>query len=143
MEIHGIGCDIVNINRIDDVLKKYKEKFIHKIFGEKEISLLAKRFSDMKVFDYTACSKKPLFIPYIAKRFAAKEAFFKAMGGGSRLNLKDIEILKNDDGKPYFSINFNNSNHFNKNQQYEYYLSLSDDHPFAIAYVIITVTQHV
>lgn len=143
MEIHGIGCDIVNIDRIACVLKKYKEKFIHKIFSNKEIALLAKRFSDMEIFSYNTCAEKPLFIPYIAKRFAAKEAFFKAMGGELRLNLKDIEILKNDNGKPYFFINSNNSNHFNEDKKYEYYLSLSDDHPFAIAYVIITVAQHV
>ena len=79
MEIFGIGTDIVNIRRIERSLKKYGIKFKSKFFSKIEISY---------------CEKKKNSSAFYAKRFAAKEAFCKALGKGIRkgVNLKNIEI---------------------------------------------------
>ena len=78
MKIFGIGTDIVNIKRISKSLKK-NNIFKNKIFSKKEISY---------------CEKKKNSSAFYAKRFAAKEAFSKALGTGIRkgVNLKNIEM---------------------------------------------------
>ena len=90
MQILGSGVDIVENLRIMKSLKS--KNFISRIFTDREI-LLSK-----KTRNKTA---------YYAKRFAAKEAFAKAMGTGFRndLNFKDISIINNNVGKPSFVIN--------------------------------------
>ena len=87
MKIIGIGTDIVNIKRIDHSLRKYGFSFKNKIFSKNEISY---------------CEKRKNSSAFYAKRFAAKEAFSKALGTGIRkgVNLKDIEISNNVQGKP-------------------------------------------
>ena len=124
MNILGIGVDIVDNSRFK---KLYKNSlFINKIFSKKEI-LISKKIKDKK--------------SYFAKRFAAKEAFSKAIGTGFRkgLNFKDISIINNKLGKPTFlmckkfklilkkKFNINSSN---------FHLSISDEREYSIAFVI-------
>tara|TARA_B100001741_G_C16000286_1_gene346299 strand:+ start:20 stop:412 length:393 start_codon:yes stop_codon:yes gene_type:complete len=128
MKIFGIGTDIVNIKRIDQSLKKYGITFKKKIFSEKEI---------------TYCEKKRNPSSFYAKRFAAKEAFSKALGTGIRkgVNLKNIEILNDSNGKPLIKLKGNLANFLKKKiktKKYYIYLSLSDDKPWAQATVIIS-----
>ncbi len=128
MEIFGIGTDIVNIERMNDTLNKYGLKFKKKIFSNKEISY---------------CEKKKNSSSFYAKRFAAKEAFSKALGTGIRkgFNLKNIEISNNVYGKPSISIKGKIASYLKKkvkNKKYIIYLSLSDDKPWAQATVIIS-----
>ena len=87
MKILGIGVDIVQNKRIKDLIKN--KIFINRTFGKKEI-MISKKF-----FDKTN---------YFAKRFSAKESLAKALGTGFRnnLNLKDIQILIDKLGNPYF-----------------------------------------
>jgi len=87
MKILGLGVDIVKNKRIETLLKN--KIFITRTFGKKEIKS-AKNISNK--------------INFFAKRFAAKEAFAKALGTGFRnkLNFKDIEILNDKMGKPYY-----------------------------------------
>ena len=81
MKIYGIGTDIVNIKRIDKSLKKHGAVFKKKIFSKKEISY---------------CERKKNSSSYFAKRYAAKEAFSKALGTGINkdINLLDKEALR-------------------------------------------------
>ncbi len=128
MKIFGIGTDIVNIKRIDQSLKKYGITFKKKIFSEKEIAY---------------CEKKRNPSSFYAKRFAAKEAFSKALGTGIRkgVNLKNIEILNDNNGKPLIKLKGNLANFLKKKiktKKYYIYLSLSDDKPWAQATVIIS-----
>ena len=128
MKIFGIGTDIVNIRRIEQSLKKHKFSFKNKIFSKKEISY---------------CEKKKNSSAFYAKRFAAKEAFSKALGTGIRkgVNLKNIEITNNAHGKPSILLKGSLANYLKKkveNKKYEIYLSLSDDKPWAQATVIIS-----
>ena len=131
MEIFGIGTDIVNIKRIDHSLKKYGFNFKNKIFSKNEISY---------------CEKKKNSSAFYAKRFAAKEAFSKALGTGIRkgVNLKNIEISNNAHGKPFILLRGGLANYLKKkvkNKKYDIHLSLSDDKPWAQATVIISYNK--
>ena len=89
MKILGIGVDIVQNKRIKLLIKN--KTFVKRIFGSKEIKL-SKKISNKN--------------SYFAKRFAAKEALAKALGSGFRnnLNFRDIEILNDKLGKPYYLL---------------------------------------
>ena len=131
MKIFGIGTDIVNIRRIEQSLKKHKLSFKNKIFSKKEISYCEKR-------------KNPG--AFYAKRFAAKEAFTKALGTGIRkgVNLKNIEITNNVHGKPSIYLKGKLANYLQKKikcKKYDIHLSLSDDKPWAQATVIISYNK--
>ena len=127
MSIYGIGTDIINVSRIGKILKKNKIEFKKKIFTKKEIFY---------------CDSKKNSASYYAKRFAAKEAFVKALGTGFSNGLlhKDVEVIKNKKGKPIIKISPRSAKIVNKilkNKKYSIHLSLSDDKPWAVATVII------
>ena len=92
MSVLGSGIDIVENYRLKKLLLKKKSNFKNKIFTKNEIAY---------------CEKKSHITNCYSKRFAAKEAFVKALGTGFRknINFKDIEVLKNHYGKPYILIN--------------------------------------
>lgn len=124
--IHGIGTDIVYIPRILRILQKYGEKFLNRVYTEKEIGIGSQYNSH------------EIQARYFAKRFAAKEAFVKALGTGfsKGIRMKDIEIFNDVTGKPHIitSKNFisqNNSIH----------LSISDDTDYATAFVVIQILK--
>ena len=125
MKIYGIGTDIVNTKRIKQLINKKKNSFKRRIFTNLEIRTCDKRVNKIECF---------------AKRFAAKEALFKAIGLKSKLNFKDVEIKNNQSGAPKFSIkgkSLNNLKKLFKNKKFSIHLSLSDDKPWAIASVIV------
>ena len=94
MNILDIGVDIVEIDRIKDAINK-NDRFLYKLFTEKEI-------------DYF--KSKNFRVETIAGNFAAKEAISKAIGTGIRkFKFSDIEILRNDLGKPIVKT-YNNLN---------------------------------
>ena len=128
MKIFGIGTDIVNIKRIKKILKNNGTRFKNKIFSESEINY---------------CEKKRDPGPFYAKRFAAKEAFSKALGTGIRkgINLKNIIIFNDVYGKPKIKLEGSTYNYLKKkikSKKYNIHLSLSDDDPWAQATVIIS-----
>ncbi len=125
MKILGIGVDVINNQRIKSLIKN--KSFIKRVFGKNELKLSTKIKNKSN---------------YFAKRFAAKEAFAKAMGTGFRNNLefKDIEILNNKIGKPYYlkskKINKIINNLF-KIKDYNLFLSISDEKNCSIAFTIL------
>jgi|TARA_Y100000815_G_scaffold172050_1_gene156415 holo-[acyl-carrier protein] synthase len=128
MKIFGIGTDIVNIKRIKKILKNNGTRFKNKIFSESEINY---------------CEKKRDPGPFYAKRFAAKEAFSKALGTGIRkgINLKNIIIFNDVYGKPKIKLKGSTYNYLKKkikSKKYNIHLSLTDDKPWAQATVIIS-----
>ncbi|MDM8335448.1 holo-[acyl-carrier-protein] synthase [Wolbachia pipientis] len=120
--IRGIGIDIVYIPRILKILQKYGEKFLNKIYTRQEIEISREYES------------QEMQARYFAKRFAAKEAFVKALGSGFSLGItmKDIEIYSDVRGKPHLTV----SKDF-ISKDYMLHLSLSDDGDYATAFVII------
>ncbi len=129
--ILGIGTDIAYIPRIERLHKKFGQKFSNKILTTQEIEVI------------TTKSGKQLY-GHIAKRFAAKEAFVKALGTGfsQNISLHDIEIFNNKMGKPYYIINQKLNDyilHTIFNQKFIVHLSLSDEYPIALAFAIIEI----
>ena len=128
MGILGTGIDIVENYRLKKLLLKKKSNFKNKIFTNNEIAY---------------CEKKSNFTNCYSKRFAAKEAFVKALGTGFRknINFKDIEVLKNHYGKPYLLINKKVINKIKtsfKVKKINILLSISDESKYSIASVIIS-----
>jgi holo-[acyl-carrier protein] synthase len=125
MKILGIGVDIVENSRIGKLVKN--KLFIKRIFSNSEI-LIANKIRDKK--------------GYYSKRFAAKEAFAKSIGTGFRddLNYKDISIVNDKLGKPSFVINEKIKKIVKKKFKitlFNFFLSISDEKKYSIAYVIL------
>ncbi len=131
MKIFGIGTDIVNIKRIEKILKNKKSTFKKKIFTENEILY---------------CTNKRNPYPYYAKRFAAKEALSKALGTGINkdISFKNIQVSNDKKGKPYILLKGKTETFLKKkikSKNYSIHLSLSDDTPWAQATVIISSSK--
>jgi len=127
MNIFGIGTDIVNVDRIKNSLKN--KNFIKRIFNKKEIQ---------------KCKKINHSNNCYAKRFAAKEAFSKAMGTGisKGINFNEIVILNKKTGKPYIRIIGETKKKLNKKfkkKKPKISLSLSDEKKYAVAFVTISI----
>jgi len=127
MNIFGIGTDIVNINRIKKSLKK--KQFINRIFNSIEIK---------------KCNNQTNKVSCFAKRFSAKEAFTKALGTGiaKGINFNEIIVYNIRSGKPQVKLQGNTKKIVNKiikKSKFNIFLSISDDKPFAVATVVITL----
>ena len=125
MRIVGIGVDIIENKRIKNSLKNLK--FRKRIYSTKELAQ-SSLFKNKVGFFY--------------KRFAAKEAFAKALGTGFRdnLNFKDIEIVNDKKGKPYYLKSKKISKIIHKNfniKKYNCFLSISDEKDYSTAFTII------
>ena len=125
MHIIGNGVDIIKNSRINNSLKT--KGFLNRIFTEKEIQQ-GKKLKNK--------------INFYAKRFAAKEAFVKAIGTGfrSEINFIDIEIKNYKNGKPYILLSNKLKNFLKKKfkiRKYKVFLSLSDENDYSIAFVVI------
>ena len=122
MNIFGIGVDIVDLDRINNIYSKYGNKFVHKILNNNEIN------------SFNLSKNK---ISFLAKRFAAKEAIGKALGIGimNGFLLKNISIDHDVLGKPIAKLN--------KRKEFELYsnkiihISISDEKRFAVANALI------
>ena len=128
MAILGTGIDIVENYRLKEILLKKKSNFKKKIFTINEVAY---------------CEKKSNSISCYAKRFAAKEAFVKALGIGFRknINFKNIWIVNDTYGKPYISVNKIIANKIKtlfKVKKFNILLSISDEKKYSIASVIIS-----
>jgi len=125
MKILGTGVDIIENIRIYKSLKNIS--FIKRVFSRSEI-LIAKKITNKKSF--------------YSKRFAAKEAFSKAIGTGFRdnLNFKDITIINDKLGKPSFVVTDKIKKIVKKQfkiSSFDFFLSISDEKKYSIAYVIL------
>lgn len=131
--ILGIGIDLVSVSRIEDLMRKFGEKFAQKIFTASEIAKAEKIACDDNL--------APRAIFY-AKRFAAKEAFAKAcgLGIGRGIDFHDIEISNDNLGKPIIKI-LNNKEKFLQElfaiKKLSIHLSLTDEQPLAQAMVLL------
>ena len=125
MRIVGIGVDIIENKRIKNSLKNLK--FQKRIYSAKELA-------------QSSLSKNK--VGFFSKRFAAKEAFAKSLGTGFRdnLNFKDIEIINDKKGKPYYLKSKKISKIIHKNfniKKYNCFLSISDEKDYSTAFTII------
>ena len=124
--IYGVGTDIVSINRIQDIILKNREGFIKRVLTEHEQALFANK-ADSAAF--------------CAKRFAAKEAFSKALGTGIGrvVSFQDLTVRNNDNGKPHFIPSEKLRLYLLEKRVKQAHLSISDESQYAVAFVILEV----
>ena len=127
MNIYGIGTDIVRVDRIKKFLKN--KNFLKRIFNEREI------LKCKKIINSSNC---------YAKRFAAKEAFSKALGTGiiNGINFNEIIVLNSKLGKPYINLIGQTKKTIIKKlkgKKLKVSLSLSDEKKYAVAFVTISL----
>ncbi|MBU2497902.1 MAG: holo-ACP synthase [Proteobacteria bacterium] len=122
--IYGIGVDLVDIRRIEKALERWGDRFVKRVFTETEAQ---------------ACLKKPYPPSPFALRFAAKEAFSKALGLGMRRGLRwrDIEVFHSPGGRPGLKLQGASSDICQKHKISRLHLSLSDDGRYGVAMVIL------
>ncbi|PWG02655.1 holo-ACP synthase [Sphingosinicella humi] len=130
--IIGIGSDLCNIERIQKSLDRWGEKFERRVFTDVERAKAASR-------PHTRAGT-------YAKRFAAKEAFSKAVGTGFKRGvfMKDIGVVNKASGQPTLALTGGAKQRLDamtpEGHAISIHLTMTDDHPFAQAFVIITAS---
>ena len=122
--IFGIGTDILEIDRIKNL--NSVRKFAKKILSQNELDI----FNSLK---------KSQRIIFLSKQFAGKEAVSKALGVGigQEVNLKNIEILRDERGKPIFNAKNELSSYMSNLGIIKTHVSLSDESKYVIAMVVL------
>jgi len=127
MKLFGVGTDIIRVNRLKKSLKK--KLFLSRVFNNEEISKCKRTKKNSNCF---------------AKRFAAKEAFSKALGTGisKGINFNEIVVLNEKSGKPYIKL-INKTKKIVerklKKKIYKISLSIADEKDYAVAFVTISI----
>jgi len=115
--ILGIGTDIIEIERVKKAMES--DSFIKRAFNTDEGKLALKKAESA------------------AGIYAAKEAFVKAIGTGFRkIDVKDIEVVKDELGKPYF-VFYNEAKRFVEDNSASVHLSITHNRESAVAFVVI------
>ena len=128
--IIGIGSDLSDIRRIADTLERFGERFTNRIFTD---------------IERTRSERKPDKASSYAKRFAAKEACAKALGTGMRSDVywRDMGVVNLPSGQPTLALTGHAAEHLARltppGHRAEIHLTLSDEHPYALAFVVIEV----
>ena len=122
--IRGIGVDIVKVDRIEKAVERWGYRFLKRIFTAAEIE---------------RCQKRVRPAQCLALRFAAKEAFAKALGLGMRKGLRwrDIEVVHDDFGKPDLLLHNQAQRLLEAVEASRTWLSLSDERESALAVVVL------
>jgi holo-[acyl-carrier protein] synthase len=131
--IVGIGSDLCNIERIQNSLDRWGDKFLHRVFTDVERAKAASR-------PHTTAGT-------LAKRFAAKEAFSKAIGTGFKRGvfMRDIGVVNLPSGKPTLMLSGGAKARLDalapEGHAIDIYLTLTDEYPWAQAFVILTARK--
>jgi holo-[acyl-carrier protein] synthase len=122
--IRGIGVDIVKVDRIEKAVERWGYRFLQRIFTAAEIE---------------RCQKRARPAQCLALRFAAKEAFAKALGLGMRKGLRwrDIEVIHDNFGKPDLLLHNQAQRLLEAVEASRTWLSLSDERESALAVVVL------
>ena len=122
--IRGVGIDLVHIDRIERAVERWGQRFLNRIFTADEVQ---------------RCQQKSRPAQCLALRFAAKEAFAKALGLGMRKGLRwrDVEVINDDLGKPGLLLHNQAIQLLEAMEAKKTWLSLSDERDSAIAVVVL------
>ncbi len=122
--IYGIGVDLVDIGRMDRAIKRWGDKFIRRVFTPGEIEICQGRSSPPAAFSL---------------RFAAKEAFSKAMGLGMKKGIRwrDIEVFHYPGGRPGLNLHGRSFELCEEKKITGFHLSLSDEGEYGVAMVVL------
>ena len=122
--IQGIGIDLVENERIEKIINKWGQKFLQRVFSDGEINYCGRHIQSS--LNYGA-------------RFAAKEAFLKALGIGlgRGVKLREIEVVHDDQGKPDLTLHGEANLQIEQRQITRIHLSLTHTKNYATAIVIL------
>jgi holo-[acyl-carrier protein] synthase len=120
--IYGIGIDVVHAGRMKIIVGRWGERFLKRVFTDGEV---------------TYCFRKKDPHLSLAVRFAAKEAFIKAIGAEIPVSFKDIEVVNSGTGKPSLVFSERIHTHFRDKKITSAHLSLSHDHEYGVASVVL------
>ena len=126
--ILGIGTDLANIDRIQGVLSRHGDRFRNRVFTQMEQAKASRRKDEAGTY---------------AKRWAAKEACSKALGTGLRMGIawRDMSVTNLSSGQPVMEVTGWAKNRLDEMTPSDHeavvHVSLTDDHPWAQAYVVI------
>ena len=122
--IYGIGTDLVNIRRIEEAVFRFGDRFLHRILSEQEVA------------EYAHSSQPARFV---AKRFAAKEAFSKAFGTGigESVGWHDVTVSHDALGKPLIQTSPALTEKLRGLQIAQTHISITDEAEQALAFVVI------
>lgn len=122
--IFGIGTDLVSVKRIEDALFRHGDRFLHRILSEAEVA------------DYAQSNQPARFL---AKRFAAKEAFSKAWGTGigEAVGWHDVSVAHDARGKPLIAVSESLAKKITQEKIVATHISLSDENDHALAFVVL------
>jgi len=124
--ICGIGVDLVRVDRLDRALQRYGERFLRRVFTDREIAYCQGR-AKQGVYQF-------------AQRFAAKEAFSKALGVGLRqggIRWREVEVLPDPRGKPEIQVTGRAAQLCEELGVRGMHLSLTDEDNLAVAMVVL------
>jgi holo-[acyl-carrier-protein] synthase len=126
--IHGIGTDLCDVRRVAALLERRGERFAEKVLGAAELARFHER----------SRAHAPRGVLYLATRFAAKEAFSKAIGLGVRppMTWHDCEVVNDDLGRPAFALHGALADWF-ATRELVAHLSLSDEIDLVAAFVVV------
>lgn len=126
--IYGIGTDIVQISRIEDALARHGDRFAEKVLGPQELEKYRHRKAKVAVRG----------LRFLATRFAAKEAFSKAIGLGLRMPMtwRALQTLNDPSGKPVV-VASGALREFMEQNKLSAQVSITDEADYAIAFVIV------
>jgi holo-[acyl-carrier protein] synthase len=130
--IYGIGTDLVNIRRVQAVLARHGDRFARRVLGPEELIIFYDRFSSVSLRG----------IRFIATRFAAKEAFSKAIGLGMRLPMtwRAMQIINASTGKPEVAVTGLLKDHMDSHGL-RAQVSISDESDYALAFVVVEKSE--
>ena len=127
--IYGIGTDVVEVARIEASIEQFGDAFAKRVLAESELaSYLGLGLKDSQI--------KPRFL---AKRFAAKEAFAKALGTGLRApaTFQNIAVSHDDLGKPILILSHELQALLQSKSITQTHISISDERNLATAFVVL------
>lgn len=122
--IYGIGADLVNIKRIEEALFRFGDRFLHRILNAEEVA---------------ACAQSSQPARFLAKRFAAKEAFSKAFGTGigEDVGWHDVSVSHDALGKPLIHPSPSLREKMHLRQITHTHISITDETEQALAFVVL------
>jgi holo-[acyl-carrier protein] synthase len=123
--IYGIGVDLVKVARIAEVVERYGDRFLDRVYTEREVAY---------------CRGKTWAASALAMRFAAKEAFSKALGVGLRkggIRWREVEVIPNPLGKPELYVSGRAAQLCEAASIENLHLTLTDEDGHALAVVIL------
>jgi holo-[acyl-carrier protein] synthase len=120
--IYGIGIDMVKIDRMKGAVERWGDRFLRRVFTENEIA-------------YSYEKKEPFLS--LSVRFAAKEAFIKAIGSEIPVALTDIEVMNYGSGRPFIEVKGGLRTFFEERSIRCAHLSLSHEREYGVACVVV------